>query len=66
MIVILETILDKDQLQIVKFLLKDTKLQIKNQLLSTQILGHHKKMVEWTIIQYLFWELPQEIKRKTW
>ena len=54
MIVILETILDKDQLQIVKFLLKDTKLQIKNQLLSTQILGQYKKMVEWTIIQYLF------------
>ena len=29
MVVILETILNKDELQMVKFLLKDTKLQIK-------------------------------------
>ena len=53
LIVILETILDKDELQMVKFLLKDTKLQILD-IEPTTFHTNIGSWFKWSIFEYLF------------
>ena len=53
LIVILETILDKDALQMVKFLLKDTKLQMLD-IEPTTFHTNIGSWFKWSIFEYLF------------
>ena len=53
LIVILETILDKDELQMVKFLLKDTKLQILD-IEPTTFHTNIGSWFKWSIFEYPF------------